>query len=377
MKVWTDEFSYDASLYYLNHAAISPWPNCTAQAVASFAYRSTQLVREYSAWLVLENRLKQRVKRIFNAPSVDDLALVKNTSEALSFVAFGLDWRPGDNVVIPAQEFISNQVIWEALTPYGVSIIKVPLSSFTPEADLLAACTTQTRLLAVSSVHPVTGLRLDMASLGRTCRQRGILLCVDAIQHIGATPFDVSESECAFAMAGGHKWLLGPEGLGAFYCRSDMQEQLALHEYGWYMLEDDGNDPSTSSWRPAHSARRFECGTPNILGATALEASLALLEKISLKTVHAELEIRMDYLVKGLNRLPGIQLHSPIAPSRRAGIVTITLAGWNATHLLEALRKEGIVCSMRGAGIRLSPHFYTSQQALDRTLITLERLASR
>ena len=151
---------------------------------------------------------------------------MKNTSEALSFVAFGLDWRPGDQVVISDQEFPSNRVVWEALRPRGVEVLAVDIAGTDPEATLLAACTPRTRLLSISAVQYASGLRLDLARLGAGCRARGVLLCVDAIQQLGVQPFDVQAIDCAFAMADGHKWLLGPEGLGVFYCRRDLRAQF-------------------------------------------------------------------------------------------------------------------------------------------------------
>ncbi len=324
--------------------------------------------------LKIENRLRERLARLLNAPTSADVALVKNTSEALSFVAFGLDWRAGDQIVISDEEFPSNRVVWEALQPQGVEVIQVSLAGADPETDLLAACTPRTRLLAISAVQYASGIRLDLDRLGHGCEQRGVLLCIDAIQQLGALPFDVQQSRCAFAMADGHKWMLGPEGLGVFYCRSDLRPQLKLHEYGWHMLEHAG-DYDRSDWQPARSARRFECGSPNMLGAVALEASLSLLEEVGMHQVAASLNERMEWLRAGLRQLPGIELLSPAQPERSAGIVTFRLAGSANQALFEQLRAEQVVCALRGGGIRLSPHFYTPAGVIDDTLALLRSLA--
>jgi selenocysteine lyase/cysteine desulfurase len=375
MTAWHEEFPQEPGLRYLNHAAVAPWPRRASQAVCTFAEQNLRVgARDYPQWLQLEQRLRQRLARLLNAPSTADVALVKNTSEALSFVAFGLDWRAGDQVVISDQEFPSNRVVWEALRPQGVEVIEVDISGEDPEQALLAACTPRTRLLAISAVQYASGLRLDMPRLGAGCRKRGMLLCIDAIQQLGVQPFDVQASQCAFAMADGHKWMLGPEGLGVFYCRQDLREQLRLHEYGWHMLEDAGNYDKRE-WQPARTARRFECGSPNMLGAAALEASLSLLEEVGMPQVAAQTEARITQLHAGIAALPGSRLLSPKSPERRAGILTFSLAGRDNLELFEALKKEQVVCAQRGGGIRLSPHFYTPEAVIEETLALLHRLA--
>ncbi|WP_439861663.1 aminotransferase class V-fold PLP-dependent enzyme [Pseudomonas sp. MBLB4136] len=371
-----EEFPQIAELRYLNHAAVAPWPQRAVAAVQRFAEQNAQIgARDYPAWLKIEGTLRERLARLLNAPSTDDIALVKNTSEALSFVAFGLEWRSGDQVVISSEEFPSNRVVWEALKPQGVEVIQVGLHEGDPETALLAACGPRTRLLSVSAVQYASGLRLDLERLGHGCRQRGVLFCIDAIQQLGALPFDVRRYQCDFAMADGHKWLLGPEGLGAFYCRSELREQLKLHEYGWHMLEHPG-DYQRQDWQVATSARRFECGSPNLLGATALEASLSLLEEVGMDEVGKALQERVQWLLDGLEAQPGVSLHSPRNPARRAGIVTFSLAGWDNQALLEHLRGEQVICAQRGGGIRLSPHFYSEARIIEETLQLLHRLAA-
>jgi len=363
-----DEFPQIVGLRYLNHAAVAPWPHRAARAVSAFAEQNVSIgARDYPQWLTVERSLRQRLARLLNAPTSADVALVKNTSEALSFVAFGLDWKSGDQIVISDEEFPSNRVVWEALRPLGVEVIQVGLKGADPEGDLLAACGPRVRLMAISAVQYASGMRLDLARLGEGCERRGVLLCIDAIQQLGALPFDVQQNRCAFAMADGHKWMLGPEGLGVFYCRSDLREQLKLHEYGWHMLEHAG-DYDRIDWEPARSARRFECGSPNLLGAMALEASLSLLEEVGMERVAAALAERIDWLRQGLGGLNGVEILSPAGHGRRSGILTFRLAGWDNTELFEQLKAQQVVCALRGGGIRFSPHFYTEARVIDETL---------
>lgn len=368
MSTLSDEFPQIEGLRYLNHAAVAPWPRRTSEAVSRFAHENMTIgARDYPQWLKIESSLRARLTRLINAPSSADVALVKNTSEALSFVAFGLDWKAGDQIVISDEEFPSNRVVWEALQPQGVDVIRVSLKGPDPEAALLGACGPRVRLLAISAVQYASGLRLDLPRLGAGCEQRGILFCIDAIQQLGALPFDVREYRCAFAMADGHKWMMGPEGLGVFYCRSDLRQQLKLHEYGWHMLEHAG-DYDRETWEPARTARRFECGSPNMLGAVALDASLSLLEEVGMDQVRKGLAERIGHLQRELAAMPAVQLLSPSDPARQAGILTFRIEGHDNQALFEHLKTQQVVCAQRGGGIRLSPHFYTRSEVIEQTL---------
>lgn len=377
MTMFLDEFVQAPGLRYLNHAAVAPWPNRAATAVTRFAQENVLLgARDYSDWMALEQRLRERLMRLLNAPSTDDVALVKNTSEALSFVAFGLPWQSGDQIVISDEEFPSNRIVWEALAAQGVEVVQASLTGDDPEGALLAACGPRTRLMSVSAVQFASGLRLDLQRLGAGCKQQNVLFCIDAIQQLGALPFDVQSYQCDFAMADGHKWLLGPEGLGVFYVRSELREQLKLHEFGWHMLEHMG-DYTRTGWEPAKSARRFECGSPNMLGAMALEASLSLLEEVGMEQVAALIAERVKWLQDGMSAIPGVRLHSPLNPARRGGIFSFSIDGIDNQAVYEALKAEQVVCIPRGPGIRFSPHFYTEKRVIDETVAIVASIAKQ
>lgn len=377
MTTFLDEFVQAPGLRYLNHAAVAPWPNRAASAVARFAQENVLLgARDYSDWMALEQRLRERLMRLLNAPSTDDIALVKNTSEALSFVAFGLPWQSGDQIVISDEEFPSNRIVWQALAAQGVEVIQASLKGDDPEGALLAACGPRTRLMSVSAVQFASGLRLDLQRLGAGCKQQNVLFCIDAIQQLGALPFDVQSYQCDFAMADGHKWLLGPEGLGVFYVRSELREQLKLHEFGWHMLEHMG-DYNRTTWEPAKSARRFECGSPNMLGAMALEASLSLLEEVGMPTVAALIAERVQWLQDGLGAIAGITLHSPLNPARRGGILSFSIDGIDNQVVHKALTAQQVVCIPRGPGVRFSPHFYTEKRVIDETIAIVSAIAKQ
>lgn len=363
------EFPLEPELIYLNHAAVAPWPRRTAEAVKTFAEVN---VREgaahYGIWQQVEQTLRVRCAELLNAPSPADIAFTKNTSEALSVVAHGFPWQARDNVVISAEEFPSNRIVWESLRPAGVEVRAVALSaSHDPEQALIDATDDRTSVLSVSSVQYASGLRLNLARLGEFCRNRGIAFCVDAIQGLGVFAHDVQTMRIDFLMADAHKWLLGPEGIAIFYCSPQWRERLTLRQYGWHMVEDVGNFDRLD-WEPARSARRFECGSPNMLGIHGLHASLSLLLEIGIAEIEQRVLARAERLFAAIERLPQLRLVSSKESGRYAGIVTFAHRGRPNTELHAQLRKQNVICAPRGGGVRFSPHFYTDYEQLDRAV---------
>ncbi|KAB7627608.1 aminotransferase class V-fold PLP-dependent enzyme [Alkalilimnicola sp. S0819] len=357
------EFPQDPQLIYLNHAGVGPWPRRTAAAVQRFAEENVRWgARHYPRWLQTEQVLREQLGRLINVPA-EDVALVKNTSEGLSLVAYGLGWQAGDEVIINGDEFPSNRIVWESLArEYGVLVRDVTLDREDPEGSLIAAMSARTRLLAVSSVQYGTGLRMDLGRLGEACREAGALFCVDAIQSLGALRFDAQAIGADFVIADGHKWLLGPEGLGLFYARPELRDQLQLRQFGWHMVAAAG-DYDRKDWAPAPDARRFEAGSPNMLGVHGLSASLSLLEEVGYAEVERRVLANSGYLVERIRAESALELLS--AADRRAGIVTFRRRETDTATLYRALVKEGIPCAHRAGGVRFSPHFYNTPQQID------------
>lgn len=365
---WQKEFPLDNGLIHLNHAAVAPWPERTRAAVAAFAEENTrQGSKGYLRWYQIEQDLRARLARLINAQSAADIALLKSTSEALSFIAYGLDWQAGDNIVGLAGEFPSNRIVWESLASRGVELRLADADSEDPEAAMLALVDDKTRLLTVSAVQFATGLRMDLPRLGRFCRENEVLFCVDAIQQIGALPFDVEEIQADFVAADGHKWMLGPEGLALFWVRPELRDRLSLQEYGWHMVEAMG-DYDRQDWQIATDARRFECGSPNTLGTIALEASLSLLEEVGMEQVRQAIWQRVDCLLDRINAHPQLEVLSAQNSERRSAIVTFRHLEISSEILYKQLQEKEILCAMRGGGIRFSPHFYTPMENLDAAL---------
>jgi len=365
------EFPLRDGLVYLNHAAIGVWPRRTADAVKAFAEENmVQGATGFPLWLKTDRELRSRLQRLVNAAGVDDIALVKNTSEGLSFIAYGLDWQVEENIVSTDQEFPSNRIVWESLATRGVELRKADISGDDPEEQMIALMDEKTRLLTVSSVQFGTGLRMDLKRLGEACRERGVLFCVDAIQSLGALQFDAQAVHADFVVADGHKWMLGPEGMALFYSTQEARDRLSLTQFGWHMVEHAG-DFDRESWSPARSAKRFEPGSQNMLGIHALNASLSLFEEIGMGEVEKRLLERSGLLMDHISDHHQLELITPVSPDRHAGIVTFRYKGLDSKGHAELYRKlmsKGVICAYRAGGIRFSPHFYTDEGCFEHAL---------
>jgi len=385
-------FQLDEHIIHLNHAAVGPWPIATRDAVVAFANENASIgSQNYEHWLKTEQQLKHKLAILINARFSDEIAILKNTSEGLSLIAQGLDFVAGDNLVVPAEEFPSNKVVWQALQAKGVEIRLVSLHDdkhqmlADPEQVLIDAMDERTRLLSCSSVQFALGLRLDLNRIGHACKQNTYkpddsktLFCVDAIQSLGAMTFDVQACDADFVVADGHKWMCGPEGTALFYCRQAVQPQLQLQQFGWHMLKNAFDfsaeqDDQALDDLIIDGAQRFECGSPNMMGITALDASLGVLLDIGINKIQDAVLANSHYLIEQLQAIPGVNLLTPTNAAKHAGIInfkkdSIDNASVDNTRLYQHLQSNNVICAFRGGGIRFSPHFYVSTKLMDKAL---------
>ena len=370
-----DEFPILKQGHYANHAAIAPWPRATSLAVVEFAQENSQSGPEnYSRWLLIEKQLRHRLASLVNAASPDDIALLKNTTEGICTVANGIDWRSGDNLIIPVDEFPSNRLPWLALQRLGVEVREVDIRATSePEQALLARMDERTRLLAVSAVQWTDGLRMRLELLGDACQAKDILFFVDAIQQLGAMQIDVEACGIDFLAADGHKWLLAPEGIAVFYCRESARGRLKLQQRGWRMV-DEPYQFNRNSWEPSKTANRFEAGSPNMLGQAALHASVGLLQDIGMQHVEDCVTANSLALSGGLANIAGLELVRPFDPHRVSGIVSFRPPDRDPARVHLALKSRQLSCAVRGDTIRLSPHFYQAGQPVQEILAVIEEV---
>jgi len=375
MASYSELFDLDPQLVHLNHAGVAPWPRDTVQALTRFAYENARWgSQHYAMWMQHEDELRELARWLIDAESKDEIAFLKNTSEGLSLVAQGLDWHAGDNMVLVTEEFPSNRIPWEAAAVrHDVAIRWVSLhEAEDPEHALLELVDDRTRLMSVSSVQYARGLKLDLPTLGEALKDTPALFCVDAIQSLGSHAFSVKEAQIDFLAADAHKWMLGPEGIAVFWTRPEHYERLGLSQYGWHMTERAGHFEERE-WSPASTARRFECGSMNTIGIYALHASLTLLHRVGIIEIEERIADRIEQLDQVLRALD-CKILTPSGIDRRAGILTFTPPEGNSQHVYEQLLGRGVLCALRGGGIRFSPHFYTPAYALQSALESLQEI---
>jgi selenocysteine lyase/cysteine desulfurase len=312
---------------------------------------------------------------------VNDVAFIKNTAEGVGFVASGLEWTPGDRVVVPDLEFPSNVYPWLALRDLGVLVDLVhpvgdggalPIAEF----ERAIAAGPPPKVVAVSWVQYGRGWRTDIAALARLSHDAGALLCVDAIQGLGVLPAALADWDVDFAMAGGYKWLLGPEGVGVFYVAEQARDRLRPLEPGWASVAHRGDyDNLDLVW--ADSARRFEAGSFNMLGTMALGASLQLLLSAGIPKVWAQVDALCDHLVDGLDTIEDAHVLSERSVEGRSGIVSFALGGVSPDEVAERLRAATFVCASRGGGVRIAPHGYNTFEEIDALVEAVGQIAGR
>ncbi len=369
------EFEVVQHYVYLNHASAGVLPRASVAAIETFAREhASGGVRGTYPYDLRLPEYRERIGRFVGAPG-SQIALLTNTSAAAAAIAAGLDWKAGDEVLLCDNEFPANAVAWTALRRRGVAVRLIPTAERRLTPDVLEhELSPQTRLVALSWVSYADGYRHDLESLAGVAHEAGALLCVDAMQGLGAFPVDVGRSGVDALFAGGPKWLLALHGIALLYLSPHLCDRLELAMPGWRSMEDIW-DFHNYEQPYAREAARFECGTPNLLGALSLVCAIDLFERSGKEAVAAHVLSLTDRLCEGLQQL-GAQLSTARGEGISSGIVTFALPGRDSIELGRALEKEHIVTTYRAGGVRVSPHGYNTTGEIDLLLETVAKIAN-
>jgi cysteine desulfurase / selenocysteine lyase len=358
---------------YFDHAAVAPLSEPARDALSAWSRDLAENGDLY--WPVWASRLEQvrrQGARLLGA-QIDELALVRNTTEGIGLVAEGYPWQPGDNVVLLDDEFPSNRIPWQHLDSRGVETRLVPSTGTNDDlARLAAACDSRTRIVSVSWVGYASGRRFDVAELAKTVHDKGALLFLDAIQGLGVFPLDVQAAGVDFLAADGHKWLLGPEGAGLFYVRAENLDRLRPLGVGWNSVVDAARF-SPDERRLKASASRYEGGSPNMGGFVALGASLALLAGYGTQALSKRILALSATACEQLRRC-GAVVYGDRTPERTSGIVSFELPGKNPTAVRKKLADLGVALSCRNGKLRISPHAYNDDDDIGRLAAAITSL---
>ena len=357
---------------YLNHAAISPPPISTIRAVeAQLKDVHENGSANFRSWLAVKERARELLANLLGARP-EQVAFMRNTSDALSTVANGVNWRTGENIVTFRHEFPSNIYPWLRIRDaFGVEVRmcderdgRIAFSELEPLIDR------QTRIVAISHVQYASGFRMDLERLGQLARQHDALLVVDVIQALGVVPTDVESEYIDVAAGAGHKWLLTPEGVGYLYLSDRARERIQPTLVGWVSVPDPDDFLNfDQGWN--RGALAWETGTAPISLIHGFKASLELLSGLGAVKIATYLEELTDYLCERLQE-KRYEIVSSRASGEKSQIVCVRHRdNLPAMALYAHLMQRKIVTAPRNDRLRIAPHLYNTSQEMDELIKAL------
>ena len=351
---------------YFNHAAISPLNTRVAGAMRDYLEITQRAPFEH--WPAqlsgAVGSMKERAAQLIGAANPSEIVPMANTAAGINTAAQSLPLRAGDNVLVLDGDYPAVIYPWLNLAPRGVLVKWVPQVQGGLDLEVLRArVDSRTRVIAISTAMFATGFRNDIAAVGALCQERGIFLVVDAIQTLGAFPIDVRACHIDFLSCGGQKWLLATPGSGFLYCRQELIESLQLGAYVGTTSTVDAANYLDYNFTLLPTAERFNLGTPNLPGIVGLDAALGLILEAGPARIAERVLALTDLLIADLQDR-GYQVRSNLDPAHRSGIVIVEAPEPEAARL--KLLEAGIITSVRGGGLRVSPHFYNLEEEVRR-----------
>jgi len=359
-------------IIYFNHASTGPISTKVKERLEAFLKeRSEEKMDDYYAFKTVADETKEMIGEMVNC-SGDRIAFLDNTTNGIICLAQGIDWQAGDRIILNDVEFPANVYPFLQLEEKGVEIdfIKSKNGIVTAK-DVINAIQPRTKLISVSFVQFLSGYRVDLEKIGKVCKEKGIIFSVDSIQGLGAVRLDVEKYNIDFLANGTQKWLLGLQGLAFIYVRKELQEKLKAASIGWLAVKDAW-DLLNYDLTNKETAERFQPGTLNNLGIYAFNSSMTLFKEFGFDEIEKQILHNSRYFI---NQLAKIGYESPLLSlpeENLSGIVSYKSE--NAQKIFDQLSRENIVCSLREGYIRFAPHFYNTQQEINRVIDVLKKL---
>lgn len=351
---------------YLDGANHGPLPRRSRIAAErAMGWKSDPGLLDDAEYFALPARIRASAAALLGAEP-EDIAIATGASHGVGLVACGLDWRPGDRVVIPRGEFPANHIPWAMLRSHGVVVDEVA-------PDRIAAAAAGARVVSVGHVNFATGRRLPVEAIGAACREAGALFVIDAAQSFGALPVQVTRCGADVVAMAGYKWLMSPYGTGLTYVRPGLVDSLRAPFVNWATIEgaDDFNRLVELEPRYRPGAARFDVPeTAAFIHGAAMAESLELLVEIGIEHVFAHATALIDRIVAGLPE--GFRAASPLEADSRSTILRVVAddpARTGAVH--RHLRSLGVAVSLRESGLRVAPGLWNVPEHVDRFLQAL------
>ena len=353
---------------YLNNAGVSP-PSLRVLESLEGSHREHALYgvpKLLPKFMDTGTRIKEILADLLQC-SPSCIALTHNTSEGMNIVAQGFPWKDGDCVLGLDREYPANVYPWWNLEKKGVRHLRQkPSHSGEDLAALKRSIDSKVRMVAVSAVDWCSGYTLDLSDLGEFCRDKGVLLVADIAQALGVVPLNPEASGVAAMAGSGWKWLMGPIGVGVFYCHPTLMEQLELVYVGTDTVVES-HKYLDYRFEPKPDASRFEFSTPNVNDWVYLLASLSFLQEIGFENVRKRIGHLNAYLRTGLVQ-KGLQVLGSEKAEEQSGIIAFRREDLDASQETRRLASQDIVVAARDGAIRVSPHIFNNEQDLDRLL---------
>ncbi len=370
------EFADFEGVAYLNAALQGPMPLAAArEALAALEWKKRPDRLPDSAYFDLPDRIREKIARVITARP-DEIAVTSGASAGLASVAAGIDWKPGDEVLVGRGEFPAHFSTWLRYEQAGKLRVRVvePSGRFITADDYVAQVGPQTRIVSASLVRFDNGARLDAQRVSEACRKVGAALLLDITQCAGSMPMDIRKSGADMAVCSGYKWLLGPYGAGFFWIASEWVERLPLGAIYFMALEGarDFHAMFREVLRPMPGARRWDSPeTANFTNLAAFESSLDLVLRIGLDAVARHVDALTCQIIERLPRDRCV-LASPEERSKRGPYVCVSARKpEETTALYEKVRAAQIHVSLRENALRISPFLYNTPEEISRLIDVL------
>jgi selenocysteine lyase/cysteine desulfurase len=321
-------------------------------------------------WVERQEAARTGFAQLVNA-APDEVAVTTSLSAGVSALASGLRFARRSKVVLTDWEFPTIGQIWHAQEVRGARVVHVAAADdgTIPYENFERAIDDDTLLVSITHVCYRNGAMVDVPKVVELAHERGALVLLDAFQSIGSLPVDVRDLGIDFVGAGVLKYLLGSAGLGFFYCRRDLVERVWPTQTGWFADENIFAMDHTD-YSPAPTAARFQSGTPPVPAIYAGIAGIELMQEVGIAETREHVLDLNSRLLDGLDELRA-KVVTPRRPKRRGALICVRSN--DATTLVAALGREGIVTSERDGNVRISAHCYNSVEDVEAVLASLQR----
>jgi selenocysteine lyase/cysteine desulfurase len=355
---------------YFNHASTGPMSLRVQDSLNELLYLNSEgKIDDYKELLRRADESKQLIGKLLNT-TADRIAFTSNTSSGLNILAQGIRWKKGDRIILGDVEFPANVYPFMNLKDIGVEIdfVKSENGIITAE-DLIHAITPKTKLISVSYVQFLSGYRVDLENLGNTCKEKEIILSLDATQGLGALTLDIQKCNVDFISCGTQKWMLGIQGMAFIYISKELQNKLKTASVGWLSVENAW-DLIDYEFTLKKTANRYQPGTLNTYGIYAINASLKMFDEFGYNNIENQVLSNSKYFIEQLADTGLTPLLINFSKKNIAGI--ISFRSEDAENIFHYLQTKNIVTAVREGIIRLSPHFYNTEDEIDKVVAKLK-----